>query len=81
MRSRMVVHDADADLFEATLVKAVEAGILKGKLTAIIARGALWGPSMYSTSLSHFRSGRLRSGRSEAQRSAVEPYQGCALTD
>lgn len=34
MRSRMVVHDADAKLFEAT--KAVEAGILKGKLTAII---------------------------------------------
>lgn len=36
MRSRMVVHDADADLFEATLAKAVEAGIFKGKLTAII---------------------------------------------
>jgi hypothetical protein len=36
MRSRMVVHDADAELFKATLVKAVEAGILKGKLTAII---------------------------------------------
>jgi hypothetical protein len=36
MRSRMVVHDADADLFEATLAKAVKAGIFKGKLTAII---------------------------------------------
>jgi transposase len=36
MRSRMVVHDADAELFKATLVKAVEAGIFKGKLTAII---------------------------------------------
>jgi hypothetical protein len=36
MRSRMVVHDADADLFEATLAKAVAAGIFKGKLTAII---------------------------------------------
>lgn len=36
MRSRMVVHDADADLFEATLARAVEAGIFKGKLTAII---------------------------------------------
>jgi hypothetical protein len=32
----MVVHDADADLFEATLAKAVAAGIFKGKLTAII---------------------------------------------
>ncbi len=36
MRSRMVVHDADATLFEKTLEKAVEAGIFKGKLIAII---------------------------------------------
>jgi len=36
MRSRMVVHDADGELFEATLAKAVEAGIFKAKLTAII---------------------------------------------
>lgn len=36
MRSRMVVHDADATLFEKTIEKAVEAGIFKGKLTAII---------------------------------------------
>ncbi len=36
MRSRMVVHDADATLFERTLLKAVEKGILRGKLTAII---------------------------------------------
>jgi len=36
MRSRMVVHDADATLFEATLKKAVEAKVLRGPLTAII---------------------------------------------
>lgn len=36
MRARMAAHDADDDLFEATLAKAVEAGIFKGKLTAII---------------------------------------------
>ena len=36
MRSRMVARDADAKLFEATLAKAVQAGVLKGKLTAII---------------------------------------------
>jgi Transposase DDE domain/Transposase domain (DUF772) len=36
MRARMVVHDADMVLFEATLAKAVRAGIFKGKLTAII---------------------------------------------
>lgn len=36
MRSRMVVHDADAALFAKTIEKAVAAGILRGKLTAII---------------------------------------------
>jgi hypothetical protein len=36
MRARMVVHDADMVLFEATLAKAVRAGIFKGPLTAII---------------------------------------------
>lgn len=36
MRARMTLHDADLALFEATLTKAVRAGIFKGKLTAII---------------------------------------------
>jgi hypothetical protein len=36
MRARMIAHDADNELFEATLAKAVEAGIFKGRLTAII---------------------------------------------
>jgi hypothetical protein len=36
MRSRMVVHDADAKLFEKTLEAAMAKGILKGPLTAII---------------------------------------------
>lgn len=36
MRSRMVVHDADNELFRRTIEKAVERGILKGGLTAII---------------------------------------------
>lgn len=35
-RARMVCHDADATLFTKTLAKAVTAGVLKGKLTAII---------------------------------------------
>ena len=34
MRSRMVVHDADAELLEKTIENAVAAGIFKGKLTA-----------------------------------------------
>jgi Transposase DDE domain/Transposase domain (DUF772) len=36
MRARMIAHDADNELFEATLAKAVQAGIFKGRLTAII---------------------------------------------
>ena len=36
VRARIVAHDADTRLFEATLAKAVEAGIFKGPLTAII---------------------------------------------
>ena len=35
-RSRMVCHDADGTLFTKTLEKAVAAGVLKGKLCAII---------------------------------------------
>ena len=36
MRARMTLHDADMAVFEASLAKAVKAGIFKGKLTAII---------------------------------------------
>jgi hypothetical protein len=36
MRARMILHDSDLAVFEATLAKAVRAGIFKGKLTAII---------------------------------------------
>ncbi len=36
MRARMIARDADNELFEATLAKAVQAGIFKGRLTAII---------------------------------------------
>jgi hypothetical protein len=36
MRSRMVATEADAKPFEATLARAVETGILRGKLTTII---------------------------------------------
>jgi Transposase DDE domain/Transposase domain (DUF772) len=36
MRARMIAADADNALFEATLAKAVEAGVFKGRLRAII---------------------------------------------
>ena len=36
MRARMVAHDADGALFQRTLERAVEAGIFKQPLTAVI---------------------------------------------
>ena len=36
MRARMVAHDADGALFQKTLERAVEAGIFKQPLTAVI---------------------------------------------
>lgn len=35
-RARLVVHDADRSLFEATVAKAVQTGVLAGSLTAIV---------------------------------------------
>lgn len=43
MRARMVAVDADGELFKRTLAKAVEAGVLKGKLTAIIDSSPVYG--------------------------------------
>jgi hypothetical protein len=82
MRSRMVIHDADAELFEATLVKAVEAGILKGKLTAIIDSSPVHGAGAVADTYELVR-GFLRqvvraagSRLSEEARSAAEPFCG-----
>jgi hypothetical protein len=36
MRARMIAHDADNELFKATLAMAVKKGVFKGSLTAII---------------------------------------------
>lgn len=82
MRSRMVVHDADAELFKATLAKAVEAGIFKAKLTAIIDSSPVHGAGAVADTYELVR-GFLRqvvraAGErlSEAARSAAEPFCG-----
>jgi hypothetical protein len=82
MRSRMVVYDADAKLFEATLVKAVGAGILKGKLTAIIDSSPVHGAGAVADTYELVR-GFLRqvvraAGErlSEEARKAAEPFCG-----
>jgi hypothetical protein len=82
MRSRMVVHDADAELFKATLAKAVEAGIFKAKLTAIIDSSPVHGAGAVADTYELVR-GFLRqvvraAGErlSEAARSAAKPFCG-----
>jgi transposase len=82
MRGRMVVHDADATMFEKTLEKAVEAGIFKGKLTAIIDSSPVHGAGAVADTYELVR-GFLRqvvraAGErlSEQARDAAEPFCG-----
>jgi len=82
MRSRMVVHDADAELFERTIEKAVKAGILKGNITAIIDSSPVHGAGAVADTYELVR-GFLRqvvraAGErlSEEAREAAEPFCG-----
>ncbi len=82
MRARMVVHDADADLFEATLAKAVAAGIFKARLTAIIDSSPVHGAGAVADTYELVR-GFLRQAvraagqhLSERARAAAEPFCG-----
>ena len=82
MRARMVVHDADAELLEKTIEKAVAAGILKGKLTAIIDSSPVHGAGAVADTYELVR-GFMRQvvraageGISEVARNAAEPFCG-----
>ena len=82
MRSRMVLHDADAELFKATLAKAVEAGIFKAKLTAIIDSSPVHGAGAVADTYELVRGFMRQVVRaagdrlSEAARRAAEPFCG-----
>jgi transposase len=82
MRSRMVVHDADATLFEKTLEKAVAAGIFKGKLTAIIDSSPVHGAGAVADTYELVRGFMRQVVRaagerlSEQARTAAEPFCG-----
>ena len=82
MRARMIAHDADNELFKATLAKAVQAGIFKGRLTAIIDSSPVNGAGAVADSYELIR-GFLRQavraagdGLSGAARAAAEPFCG-----
>ena len=82
MRSRMVVHDADAELFKKTIEKAVAAGILKGKVTAIIDSSPVHGAGAVADTYELIRGFMRKVVRaagqrlSEEARSAAEPFCG-----
>ncbi len=82
MRSRMVVHDADAELFEKTIEKAVAAGVFKGKLTAIIDSSPVHGAGAVADTyelVRGFLRQVVRAGGerlSEEARTAAEPFCG-----
>ena len=82
MRSRMVVHDADATLFEKTLEKAVAAGIFKGDITAIIDSSPVHGAGAVADTYELVRGFMRQVARaagerlSEQARSAAEPFCG-----
>jgi Transposase DDE domain/Transposase domain (DUF772) len=82
MRARMIAHDADNELFRATLAKAVEAGIFKGRLTAIIDSSPVNGAGAVADSYELIR-GFLRqavraagAGLSRSAGRAAEPFCG-----
>jgi hypothetical protein len=82
MRARMVAADADCELFKRTLVKAVEAGVLKGKLTAIIDTSPVHGAGAVADTYELIR-GFLRkvvraagAGLDDAARAAADPFGG-----
>ncbi len=82
MRARMIAHDADNELFRATLAKAVQAGIFKGRLTAIIDSSPVNGAGAVADSYELIR-GFLRQAvraagdrLSRSARATAEPFCG-----
>jgi hypothetical protein len=82
MRARMIAHDADNRLFEATLAKAVQAGIFKGRLTAIIDSSPVNGAGAVADSYELIRGFLRQAARaagdrlSRSARRAAEPFCG-----
>jgi hypothetical protein len=82
MRARMVAADADGELFKRTLTKAVEAGVLKGKLTAIIDTSPVHGAGAVADTyelIRGFLRKVVRAGGSrldDTARAAVDPFCG-----
>ena len=82
MRSRMVLSDADNKLFEATLAKAVAAGIFKGKLTAIIDSSPVHGAGAVADTYELIRGFLAKVVRAAGQRlggeaaGSAEPFCG-----
>jgi transposase len=81
-RARMVARDADRALFEATLAKAVAAGVFKGKLTAIIDTSPVHGAGAVADTYALIRGFLAKVVRAAGDtldarvRAAAEPFIG-----
>lgn len=81
-RARMVARDADRALFEATLAKAVAAGVFKGKLTAIIDTSPVHGAGAVADTYALIRGFLAKVVRAagddlgDRARAAAEPFIG-----
>lgn len=78
MRARMIAHDADNKLFEATLAKAVQAGIFKGRLTAIIDSSPVHGAGAVADSYELIRGFLRQAVRAARDRLSERAQAGAA---
>jgi hypothetical protein len=82
MRARMMARDADNELFQATLAKAVEKGIFKGRLTAIVDSSPVNGAGAVADSYELIRGFVRQAARaagdrlSRSARRVAEPFCG-----
>jgi hypothetical protein len=82
MRARMATENADSDLFDKTVAKALEAGVLKGKLTAIIDSSPVVGAGAVADTYELIRGALRKVVRAAGKRlsgdaaGAAEPFCG-----
>lgn len=76
MRSRMVVHEAEATVFDAVLAKAVAAKVFKGPLTAIIDSSPVRGAGAVADTYELIRGFLAKAVRAAGERLGAEAASG-----
>ena len=78
MRSRLVVNESEATVFDATLAKAVQAKVLKGPLTAIIDSSPVRGAGAVADTYELIRGFLNKAVRAAGKRLGAEARNGAA---